>query len=517
MGGEQQNDRLEREVEQQLGLAFQHLPMRSMELTHGRYTLDNLLQHADYQLLAWKDLEHGLHSWARLFTLLASGIIISIRPHGSGMVMRLESDSPLPLWLLHMLRAVDLRLQRFAATLPSSEQHPWHWDWVLRNCWQEAQGLGITRCERGVHNQLVICHQLKLQAYPDVLPRVPNLLDYYRRQLLKDPGPSLNLVERCKRLMSRALPSVLQVDSLASELGISGRSLQRQLKLAGVSYSSLLTEVRQSQARAKLADTNISVRRLALELGFSEPSNFIRAFRQFEGCSPSDYRQQVKQHQVAPDHLPIRFLYAENLLQTDWRNSRRGARVWMEVRNITFTKDVSVMCEDLDGIWRGYPASFERWLGPGRELWSSVNISVFDPLRFRLQFRSGNRLYIDDNDGSGYTVSATQRYLLGDHELAVLSLELFTLADGQQLLTGRALTPRYGDDELHLVVSSHDWISGHTQRADTFPLEASDAIGWQFTLSLPTGAAPWVRFEHHSQLGVEVDDNAGEGYRPRNC
>ncbi|GAA5215800.1 helix-turn-helix transcriptional regulator [Corallincola platygyrae] len=498
-------------VQQQLDLSYQHLPIKSMELTHGRYTLDNLLSHADYQLLAWPNLEHGLHAWARLFTLLTSGIVISIRHHGSGLAVRFESEQPLPLWLLHLIRALDLRLSEFN----QEESENWQWEFVQRECWQEASKLGLTHCSRGKMNQLLVPYALKQAEYGGQLPKVPQLLDYYRQQLLKDPGPSLSLVEQCKQTLTKALPQVLQLEQLAGELGMSGRNLQRQLKLSGVSYSALLSEVRQIQARARLADTDISVRRLATELGFSEPSNFIRAFRQLEGCSPSDYRKLVKQHQISPEHLPIRFLYAENLLQTEWRNNRRGARVWMEVRNIAFTKSVEVLCEDLDGVWRGYPANFERWLGPGRELWVSGNIAVFDPLRFRLQFRADNRLYVDDNNGHGYGLTAKERYLLGEQAIAPLSLEQFELPDGQRMLTGRVLTHSYGEDQLRGIASDHAWLAPQEFEAKISNHNQRGVICWQFAATLPPGKQLWLRFEHHSEEGRLIDDNGGEGYRPR--
>ena len=80
--------------------------------------------------------------------------------------------------------------------------------------------------------------------------------------------------------------------SIADALHMSLRSLQRHLNSEGTSYKSLLDETRRELAAHYMAQTHRSINEITYLLGFSEPSNFSRAFRRWTGKSPSTYREQ---------------------------------------------------------------------------------------------------------------------------------------------------------------------------------------------------------------------------------
>lgn len=79
-------------------------------------------------------------------------------------------------------------------------------------------------------------------------------------------------------------------DSVAKALHLSLRSLQRRLKNEGTSYKELLDETRRELASHYMAESHLSINEITYLLGFSEPSNFSRAFRRWTGKSPSVYR-----------------------------------------------------------------------------------------------------------------------------------------------------------------------------------------------------------------------------------
>lgn len=104
----------------------------------------------------------------------------------------------------------------------------------------------------------------------------------------------LNQEDVCNRirqvlvaLMPRGEPSQRQV---AQALAMSERSLQRRVADAGSSFRELLNETRREQACMLLRSEQHSVTEIAYMLGFSELSNFTRAFRRWMGCSPSEWR-----------------------------------------------------------------------------------------------------------------------------------------------------------------------------------------------------------------------------------
>lgn len=80
--------------------------------------------------------------------------------------------------------------------------------------------------------------------------------------------------------------------AFAAEMaGMSKRTLQRKLNLCGSSYSQILQEARFTLARTALDDPAMKVIDVAMMAGYESPQHFTRAFRQFSGVTPSQYRR----------------------------------------------------------------------------------------------------------------------------------------------------------------------------------------------------------------------------------
>ena len=80
------------------------------------------------------------------------------------------------------------------------------------------------------------------------------------------------------------------VDTVAETLSMSRRTLQRLLADQGLSYSRLLAEARLHRAVDWLENTDKPVGEIAFDLGYSDASNFTRAFRRQIGLSPKAFR-----------------------------------------------------------------------------------------------------------------------------------------------------------------------------------------------------------------------------------
>ena len=85
-----------------------------------------------------------------------------------------------------------------------------------------------------------------------------------------------------------------QIDTIAETLAMSKRSLQRLLADEGSSYSEMLAEVRQRLAVDWLETTEKSVGEIANDLGYTDSSNFSRAFHRQVGMSPQAFRRNGK-------------------------------------------------------------------------------------------------------------------------------------------------------------------------------------------------------------------------------
>lgn len=83
---------------------------------------------------------------------------------------------------------------------------------------------------------------------------------------------------------------VYKVDAIAESLAMSKRSLQRLLAEQGLSYSQMLAEIRQRLAADWLENTDKSVGEIACDLGYTDASNFSRAFRRHVGITPQVFR-----------------------------------------------------------------------------------------------------------------------------------------------------------------------------------------------------------------------------------
>ena len=84
--------------------------------------------------------------------------------------------------------------------------------------------------------------------------------------------------------------SGLSMETVAEALAMSTRSLQRELRRRGCSYSDIVQRIRIQRAREWLDRTCTPVVEISAALGYSDAANFTRAFRRVTGVSPRQYR-----------------------------------------------------------------------------------------------------------------------------------------------------------------------------------------------------------------------------------
>ncbi len=103
-----------------------------------------------------------------------------------------------------------------------------------------------------------------------------------------------DIVMRVRSRLIEHLPSGSGDEAtIAADLNLSQRSLQRKLKEQGVSFSHLLEDTRRELGRDYVRDSQHSINEIAYLLGFTEPGNFSRAFRRWYGKTPSEYRSRI--------------------------------------------------------------------------------------------------------------------------------------------------------------------------------------------------------------------------------
>jgi AraC-like DNA-binding protein len=133
----------------------------------------------------------------------------------------------------------------------------------------------------------------------------------YNKELLEILSPVLDqsldeqrgrtISEMVKWILKRSLTSGrLDIRTAASELRMSDRTLQRRLNDEGTTFSNVLTQARHEQSREYLADDKLDIKEVAFLVGYEDQNSFYRAFRTWEGSTPSNWRSKyVKTHSTS--------------------------------------------------------------------------------------------------------------------------------------------------------------------------------------------------------------------------
>lgn len=81
-----------------------------------------------------------------------------------------------------------------------------------------------------------------------------------------------------------------RLTEVAARLGVAERSLRRHLADEGLSFRTLLAELRLAEAQRLLADSRLPVTAIGTRLGYRDPACFRRLFRAATGDSPRRWR-----------------------------------------------------------------------------------------------------------------------------------------------------------------------------------------------------------------------------------
>jgi AraC-like DNA-binding protein len=97
---------------------------------------------------------------------------------------------------------------------------------------------------------------------------------------------------RLRRLLMRYYGAFPSMDTAASDLGMSPRTLSRKLAEDGTTYQQVLDTLREKLAKEYFSRGGSSVTQIALKLSYTDSSNFAKAFKRWTGMSPSDFMEK---------------------------------------------------------------------------------------------------------------------------------------------------------------------------------------------------------------------------------
>jgi AraC-like DNA-binding protein len=140
---------------------------------------------------------------------------------------------------------------------------------------------------------------------------------YFDAALLVEPCPNANPItaDICSNFCARMLqslsadePKIIHtirlaclnsvgglpgIEKMAALLNLSSRTMHRHLADAGTGYQKIVDDVRRRLAEEFLINTGLSIEAIAERTGFSDASNFRKAFRKWTGEAPAEFRHRT--------------------------------------------------------------------------------------------------------------------------------------------------------------------------------------------------------------------------------
>lgn len=154
--------------------------------------------------------------------------------------------------------------------------------------------LGI-RTEIDESNQLVFGKQQLMQVF---ITQNNIMLEYLEPELKK----RLNELEKDDSfvcMVQRKLYSAIPADSysigeVSGSLGLSVRSMQRMLKIHGLTYKQIVSQIQQTLARNYIREGKLTTDDISALTGYQNTVSFLRAFKKWTGMTVTQFREENK-------------------------------------------------------------------------------------------------------------------------------------------------------------------------------------------------------------------------------
>lgn len=142
-------------------------------------------------------------------------------------------------------------------------------------------------------NALVLDPADLARPFPGHNPELLAILTPALSSALQELQVQSSIGEQVKMVLKRSLASGRpELSEVAQDIGMSERTLQRRITEEGTTFRELLTEARRELGRELLADPSTDIDEVACLLGYQDASSFYRAFRDWEGLTPNQWRER---------------------------------------------------------------------------------------------------------------------------------------------------------------------------------------------------------------------------------
>lgn len=249
-----------------------------------------------YALMCASTPREAIRILERFWHLRGRGILMSVQETSDGMFLEVVPEVPLPgtlqePWLSSVLTSMYRGIRFVMPDMPAMTEI-----WLQGD---EPEGFAAWR-----------------DRLPCVRFGMPRCGIYQRgdKSLLDSPLPTANpegfaqAISQCEResaLLGGGVDPVLQRTRAILQLGTNGypepariagmlhmtpRTFRRRLQKQGSGYLQLLEEARRRDSYHLLEKPELEIKRISELLGYADPANFTRAFRQWTGMTPREWR-----------------------------------------------------------------------------------------------------------------------------------------------------------------------------------------------------------------------------------
>lgn len=136
-----------------------------------------------------------------------------------------------------------------------------------------------------------IWRQDTLQAQPAMHEKLTLLCDVEMREIQRGWTSGDRVKSLLTPLFRGETPSL---ETIASKLGVTPWTLQRQLASENTGFRELMDETKKQLARDYIRETETSLSEIAWLLGFSNPAALHKAYRRWFGISPGEHRKRFR-------------------------------------------------------------------------------------------------------------------------------------------------------------------------------------------------------------------------------
>ncbi|HHQ14630.1 MAG TPA: AraC family transcriptional regulator [Chromatiales bacterium] len=250
-----------------------------------------------FSWLSSRNLREAFQRLIRYYHVLSTGPVeLELTDQDDGTVIfRIHDDAEQP--------SADAAIDAFAiglvklARLASSNQfHPVGvtFQHAEHGCLEEyIQAFSAPVTFGAAENSLIFDRAALETTLPGDNPELANCNDIVAERYLASLNQT-RISSEVRKLLVEMLPSGTATETaIAQRMHRSTSTLQRQLHAEGTNFKQLREETRRALAEEYIREHALSLSQIAYLLGFSDQSNFSRAFRRWTGMAPREYRGQT--------------------------------------------------------------------------------------------------------------------------------------------------------------------------------------------------------------------------------